>query len=248
MTEMAYGTIPHRDGEPVLPKWWRTIDRWSLSAILLLFGIGILLGLAASPPLAERNGLAPFYYVARQAQFGTLALMIWAVLALVAAIGAFAFSRRIRKLVRLDQVLRRLDEKIKATLTVSVDFTSGSTTEVRRSPYPFSALQQLVRNAVMHRTYEATNAPVRVMWFDDRIEIINPGGPFGLVTQENFGRPGVSDYRNPAIAGVLKTLGYVQRFGFGIAEARRALEANGNPPLEFQIEPTVVMATLRAAP
>lgn len=76
MTEMAYGTIPVRDGEPVLPKWWRTIDRWTLSAILLLFAIGILLGLAASPPLAEKNGLPAFYYVTRQAQFGTLALVV----------------------------------------------------------------------------------------------------------------------------------------------------------------------------
>jgi ATP-dependent DNA helicase RecG len=147
-----------------------------------------------------------------------------------------------------DLVLRRLDEKIKATLTVAVDFTSGTTTEIRSTPYPLSALQQLTRNAVMHRTYEGTNAPVRVYWFDDRIEITNPGGPYGVVTTENFGRPGVSDYRNPAIAAVLKTLGFVQRFGFGIAEARRALRANGNPELEFQIEPTVVLATVRKAP
>lgn len=148
----------------------------------------------------------------------------------------------------LDMVLRRLDDKLKATLAVSVDFTSGSTTEIRATPYPFSALQQLTRNAVMHRTYEDTNAPVRVYWFDDRIEITNPGGPYGSVTAANFGRPGISDYRNPSLASVLKTLGFVQRFGFGIAEARRALEANGNPPLEFQVEPTTVLATLRRAP
>jgi len=148
----------------------------------------------------------------------------------------------------LDLVLRRLDEKIKATLAVSVDFTSGSTTEIRSTHYPLSALQQLTRNAVMHRTYEGTNAPVRMNWFDDRIEIQNPGGPYGAVTAENFGRPGASDYRNPGIATVLKTLGYVQRFGFGIAEARRSLNANGNPPLEFQIEPTVVLAVVRKAP
>ena len=74
MTEMVYGTVSVRDSEPVLPKWWRTVDRWTLSCILMLFGIGILLGLAASPPLAERNGLTPFYYVQRQAFFGGLAL------------------------------------------------------------------------------------------------------------------------------------------------------------------------------
>ena len=147
----------------------------------------------------------------------------------------------------LDQVLRRLDEKLKAHLSVGVEFTSGETLEARSSDYPITALQQLARNAVMHRIYEGTNAPVRVYWFDDRIEITNPGGPYGVVTADNFGRPGVSDYRNPRIASVLKTLGFVQRFGVGIAEARRALAANGNPELEFQIEPTIVLATIRRA-
>jgi ATP-dependent DNA helicase RecG len=145
----------------------------------------------------------------------------------------------------LDAALRQLDEKLKAHLTVAVDFTSGDT-EIRTSPYPLSALQQLCRNAVMHRSYEGTNTPVRVYWFDDRIEIINPGGPFGAVTAENFGQPGFNDYRNPAIATVLRNLGFVQRFGFGIAEARRALAANGNPPPEFDVQPTIVRATVRA--
>lgn len=76
MTEMVFGTMPARVGEPVLPRWWRTIDKWSLSAVLLLFGIGLLLGLAASPPLAEKNGLHPFYYVERQALFGFVALAV----------------------------------------------------------------------------------------------------------------------------------------------------------------------------
>ena len=144
----------------------------------------------------------------------------------------------------LEQVLRRLDDKIQATLTVAIDFTSGPI-DLRSTPYPLSALQQLSRNAVMHRSYEGTNAPVRVYWFDDRIEIINPGGPYGSVTAQNFGSPGVSDYRNPNIASVLKTLGFVQRFGFGIAEARRALHANGNPELEFQVQASSVLAIVR---
>lgn len=75
MTEMVYGTVPVKGGEPVLPKWWRTVDKWALSCILMLFGMGILLGLAASPPLAERNGLTPFHYVQRQAFFGGLAMI-----------------------------------------------------------------------------------------------------------------------------------------------------------------------------
>ncbi len=75
MTEMVYGALPKADGDPILPRWWRTIDKWSLSCILVLFGIGLLLGLAASPPLAERNGLPPFYYVQRQAFFGSAAMI-----------------------------------------------------------------------------------------------------------------------------------------------------------------------------
>ncbi len=75
MTEMVYGTIPTKVEDPILPRWWRTIDKWSMSCILILFGIGLLLGLASSPPLAARNGLDPFYYVTRQAFFGGLAMV-----------------------------------------------------------------------------------------------------------------------------------------------------------------------------
>ncbi|MEL6991655.1 MAG: FtsW/RodA/SpoVE family cell cycle protein, partial [Pseudomonadota bacterium] len=74
MTEMVYGAVPSRDVEPVIPKWWRTIDKWSMMCVLILFCIGILLGLAASPPLAEKNGFQPFHYVQRQAVFGFMAL------------------------------------------------------------------------------------------------------------------------------------------------------------------------------
>ena len=74
MTEMVFGTVPVRDSEPILPRWWRTIDKWTMSFVLLLFGIGLLLGLAASPPLAERNGFGAFYYVQRQAFFGGMAM------------------------------------------------------------------------------------------------------------------------------------------------------------------------------
>ncbi|NRP11718.1 putative peptidoglycan glycosyltransferase FtsW [Aliiroseovarius sp. xm-m-379] len=75
MTEMVYGAIPKRDGDPILPRWWRTVDRWSVTCVLALFGLGILLGLAASPPLAERNGLDHFHYVERQLVFGVVALV-----------------------------------------------------------------------------------------------------------------------------------------------------------------------------
>ena len=83
MTEMVHGSAPVGAGEPILPRWWRTVDRWSLACVLILFGIGMLLGLAASPPLAERHDLQPFYYVERQAVFGGAALLTMVVVSML---------------------------------------------------------------------------------------------------------------------------------------------------------------------
>lgn len=144
----------------------------------------------------------------------------------------------------ISEMLAGIDGKLQSHNRTSVDITAGLREE-RRSLYPLPALQQLVRNAVMHRTYEATHAPTRVYWYDDRIEITSPGGPFGTVSAENFGAPGVADYRNPNLAEAMRVLGFVQRFGFGLAIARRALAENGNPPLEVTVQPSHVTAVVR---
>lgn len=75
MTEMTFGGRTTPLGDPsILGKWWRSVDQWAIGAIGLLFLIGMILGLAASPPLATKNGLPHFHYVIRQAVFGTMAL------------------------------------------------------------------------------------------------------------------------------------------------------------------------------
>jgi ATP-dependent DNA helicase RecG len=147
----------------------------------------------------------------------------------------------------LPDLLRRLDEVLEAHNAVAVTITNGPV-EVRRPEYPLPALQQLTRNAVLHRTYEGTNAPVRVNWYSNRIEIHSPGGPFGQVSRENFAQSGITDYRNPHLAEAMKVLGYVQRFGVGIPIAREELRRNGNPAPEFLVEGTHVLAIVRRAP
>ena len=147
---------------------------------------------------------------------------------------------------RLGEVLGRIDDKLKAHISARVNIDADDI-EKRQADYPLAALQQLVRNAVMHRSYEATNAPIRLTWFNDRIEIVNPGGPYGMVTTANFGMPGMTDYRNPHLAEAMKVLGYVQRFGVGIATARRLLAANGNPAPEFSPSATHVLVIVRRA-
>lgn len=144
----------------------------------------------------------------------------------------------------LGQIISRLDQKLEAHIQTAIEVTSGPV-EVRKPDYPLVALHQLARNAIMHRTYESTNAPVRITWFNDRIEIQNPGGPFGQVTKQNFGKPGVVDYRNPHLAEAMKVLGYVQRFGVGIQLAQESLRKNGNPPAKFTVEDTFVHVEIK---
>lgn len=146
----------------------------------------------------------------------------------------------------LPRQMDQIDELLRLHVMTAVDITSGDK-ERRKPDYPIPALQQIIRNAVMHRIYEGTNAPVRIYWYRDRVEVISPGGPYGRATAENFGQPGVNDYRNPNLAEAMHCLGYTQNFGVGIQIARDALARNGNPPLEFQVDTRTVVATLRRA-
>ena len=110
--------------------------------------------------------------------------------------------------------------------------------------YPPAAIRELLLNAIMHRSYES-NAPVRFYWYDDRIEIQNPGGLYGMASPENF--PRQTDYRNPVVSEALATLGYVNAFGRGVIRAQEALRRNGNPEAEFTFELSHVLATIRRA-
>jgi len=110
--------------------------------------------------------------------------------------------------------------------------------------YPPVAVRELLLNAIMHRSYES-NAPVRFHWYDDRIEIQNPGGLYGAASPENF--PRQTDYRNPVLSEALATLGYVNAFGRGVVRAQEALRRNGNPAAEFTFETSHVLATVRRA-
>ena len=75
MTDMVFGTVAARPSEPLVSRWWRTVDHVTIGCVLLLCLIGLLLGFAASAPLASRNGLGAFYYVQKQILFGGSALV-----------------------------------------------------------------------------------------------------------------------------------------------------------------------------
>lgn len=96
--------------------------------------------------------------------------------------------------------------------------------------YPLIALREFLLNAIMHRSYQAASY-VRVLKFTDRIEIQSPGPLYGEATPTNF--PQQTSYRNPLIAGAMKVLGFVNRYGRGVERAQLALQRNGNSAAEF---------------
>ena len=144
-------------------------------------------------------------------------------------------------------LIRRLEDKLASRNLPDVDLKPDAP-EIHRSMFPLGALRQLVRNAVMHRTYAGANAPVRVLRFKDRIAIISPGGSYGTVTGQTFGRPGVVACRNPFLAEAMRVLGLVQGFGLGIQAAQSALRAAGHPELDFRAEPNWLHCAVRTRP
>jgi ATP-dependent DNA helicase RecG len=144
---------------------------------------------------------------------------------------------------RLSEMVFQIETKLKAHNRTAYD--TKLIPHIVSHDYPPRAIQQIIYNAIMHRNYENTNAPVQVYWYDNRIEITSPGGPYGNITVENFGTPGKVDYRNPELGDVMKNIGLIQRFGTGILITRREMEHNGNPPPEFKVDRNSVCCVLR---
>jgi ATP-dependent DNA helicase RecG len=142
-----------------------------------------------------------------------------------------------------DQV-RQIEELMRLNLRTPTAIGGGRRRE--QPDYPTEALEQLIRNALLHRTYDSSTMPVKVYWYSDRIEIINPGGLFGEVNPDTIWQ-NVTAYRNPFLAEGLKSLGVVERFGYGLMQAGRAVEANGNPPLKTQFEPNYTLFRVEPA-
>lgn len=98
--------------------------------------------------------------------------------------------------------------------------------------YPYWAIRELLMNGCMHRDLQS-NTPLRFYEFSDHLEITNAGGLYGNARPENF--PMINDYRNPIIAGAMKSLGYVNKYNRGIGQVQKELRENGNPMAEFDV-------------
>lgn len=144
----------------------------------------------------------------------------------------------------LHSVLRELEGRIR--LLIHTSMRAVSALEEKLLPdYPEWALRELLMNAVMHRNYDS-NTPIRFYAFSDHIEVQSPGGLYGEATPENF--PTRNSYRNPIIAEAMKSLGFVNRFGYGVQRAQALLTQNGNPPAEFEFDAHTVLVKIYRRP
>ncbi len=84
-----------RTDPSILGRWWWTLDRWVLLVLVLLFAVGAILTVAASPGAAERIGLEPFYFVRHQFVFMAPAMLIMLAVSLLSPRGV----RRLATLV-----------------------------------------------------------------------------------------------------------------------------------------------------
>jgi ATP-dependent DNA helicase RecG len=93
--------------------------------------------------------------------------------------------------------------------------------------YPMRALREAITNAVMHRDWFIEGANVFVEIYDDRIEVVSPGGlPKGM-TLADLGRKSVR--RNALIADLLHRISFIEKAGTGVKRIRDEAREGGYP-------------------
>lgn len=142
-------------------------------------------------------------------------------------------------------VLRGLDE-LAQDLAQARPVPAAGLAEQLVFDYPPKALHELLVNAVVHRNYDGSTTPISIQHFADRLEVLSPGGLFGDLTADQF--PRGTAYRNPVLAEAARTLGFVNRYGRGIAIAQAELARNASPPAEFQLGANHFLVTVYRRP
>jgi len=104
---------------------------------------------------------------------------------------------------------------------VEEDFNSNGKLEIDEI-----VLSELIINAMIHRDYHI-NAPIKMIMFDDRVEIINPGKLTNSLTVDKIKR-GISIHRNPILNSIAR---YVLKYSGRGSGIKRVLRTN--PNVEF---------------
>ncbi len=106
--------------------------------------------------------------------------------------------------------------------------------------YPVDALREGIVNAIMHRDYFEKGSNVFVYVYDDFIEIVNPGGLFGI-TKDQLGK--ICVRRNEIIADLFKMVDFVEKAGTGIQRMKTAMQEAGLKEPKIEISDNFFMIT-----
>ncbi|NQT60168.1 MAG: putative DNA binding domain-containing protein [Bacteroidetes bacterium] len=100
--------------------------------------------------------------------------------------------------------------------------------------YPIKAVREIILNALIHRDYSmhTENSPVRLIMYEDRLVLENPGGLYGRITVDDLGKVS-ADTRNPYIAGALEIMIDTENRYSGIPTIRVELNKAGMPAPVF---------------
>ena len=109
-----------------------------------------------------------------------------------------------------------------------------------RLELPESALREAVVNAIAHRNYRST-ANVQVYIFQDRVEIVTPGGLPAGMREEDLGSKSVP--RNPLLFSMLYRMKLVEQIGSGIRRIHDACQEHGVAEPSFQVSPDWLTVT-----
>lgn len=107
---------------------------------------------------------------------------------------------------------------------------------------PEAAFREAIANALIHRTWDI-DSQIRVLMFDDRIEITSPGGLPEGISREEYLAGKTSVLRNPILANVFYRLGIVEIFGTGVLRILQMYSENMKKPL-FEIGENTIKVTL----
>ena len=101
--------------------------------------------------------------------------------------------------------------------------------------YPYSALEEILVNSVLHKSYRV-HEPVEIRIYVDCIKVINYPGPEKLINMKALkaGKAISRHYRNRRIGDFLKEIDMSEKKSTGITKILRTLDANGSPPPEFE--------------
>lgn len=100
--------------------------------------------------------------------------------------------------------------------------------------YPIKAIREIILNALVHRDYSAhtDRSPVRLVLYEDRLELENPGGLYGRITIDDLGKAS-ADTRNPYLAGALEIMIDTENRFSGIPTVILELKKAGMPAPVF---------------